>query len=149
MRTKMLLIAMFFCFALGLMAAPCPAVDAQQHHEPEGKAQTATPATAGEILAKVDVQLADLDKTITAKELDKVHVTAFAIRDLLLALPEKTGDLPAEGKTALTASLKKIKQQAGLLDKYGDAGDLAQTTAVFGKFKEEVEKIKRIPGLQP
>jgi hypothetical protein len=140
---------MMVCLALALMAGVCPAVFAQQGHEPGDKAKTAVPATAGEILTAVDMQLADLDKTVAAKALDKVHVMAFTIRDLLLALPEKTGSLPAPGKTALAASLGKIKQQAGLLDKYGDAGDLAQTTAVLAKFKEEIAKIKQIPGLQP
>lgn len=147
MRTKTLVVAV--CLTLGLMAGSSPAVFAQQGHDPGGKAHQAIPATAGEILAAVDAQLAELDKTIAAKALDKVHMTAFTIRDLLLALPEKTGALAAPEKTALTAGLVKIKQQAGLLDKYGDAGDLAQTTAVFAKFKEEVEKIKKIPGLQP
>lgn len=142
-------LVMVVCLTVGLVADLSPALSAQQQHEPGGKAHQAIPATAGDVLAAVDTQLAELDKTIAAKALDKVHVTAFAIRDLLLALPEKTGALPAEGKNALAASLGKIKQQAGLLDKYGDAGDLAQTTAVFAKFKEEVAKIKKIPGLQP
>ena len=146
MRTKTIMIVVYFI--LGLTGL-CPAVYAQQHHEPGGKAHQTTPATTGEIFTAVDAQLADLDKTIAAKALDKVHATAFAIRDLLLALPEKTGPLPEPEKKALTASLGKIKQQAGLLDKYGDAGDLVQTNAVFGKFKEEIEKIKKIPGLQP
>ena len=149
MRTKTKTIMMVVCFALGLVANVSPAFSAQQQHDPGGKTHQAIPATAGEILTAVDTLLADLDKTIAAKALDKVHVTAFAIRDLLLALPEKTGAMPAEGKKALGASLGKIKQQAGLLDKYGDAGDLAQTTAVFAKFKEEVAKIKQMPGLQP
>lgn len=147
MKTKSIM--MVVCLTLGLTAGLSPALSAQQGHDPGGKVHTAIPATAGEILAAVDAQLADLDKTIAAKALDKVHVTAFTIRDLLLALPEKTGDLAAPGKAALAAGLGKIKQQAGLLDKYGDAGDLAQTTAVFAKFKEEIEKIKKIPGLQP
>ena len=147
MKTKT--IAMAVCLAVSLIAGLCPAVFAQQHHEPGGKAHQTIPATAGEILTAVDTHLADLDRTIAAKALDKVHATAFAIRDLLLALPEKARDLPEPEKKALAASLGRIKQQAGLLDKYGDAGDLAQTTAVFGKFKEEIEKIKKIPGLQP
>ena len=147
MKTKSIM--MVICLTFGLTVGLSPALSAQQGHDPGGKTQLAIPATPGEILAAVDAQLAELDKTIAAKALDKVHVTAFTIRDLLLALPEKTGDLAAPGKAALAAGLGKIKQQAGLLDKYGDAGDLAQTTAVFGKFKEEIARIKQIPGLQP
>ena len=146
MKTKTIVMAV--CLAVSLMAGLWPAVSAQQQHEPGGKAHQTIPATAGEIFTAVDAKLADLDKTIAAKALDKVHATAFEIRDLLLALPEKT-TLSEPEKKALDASLGRIKQQAGLLDKYGDAGDLVQTKAVFGKFKEEIEKIKKIPGLQP
>lgn len=121
---------------------------AQQGHESAEKMKMQIPASTDEILAAVGSRTLDLEKTIEAKALAKVHVAAFEIRDLLLALPEKPNSLSAEEKTALTASLKKIKQQAGLLDKYGDAGDLPQTKAVFGKLKEEIEKIKQIPGLK-
>lgn len=147
MRTKMKGILMYL--ALGLMLVVCPSVFAQQGHESPENVKMTIPATVAEILAAVDLRVAALDKTITANELDKVHLTAFEIRDLLLALPEKAGALSAEGKTALKASLGKIKQQAGLLDKFGDSGDLAQTKTVFLKFKDEIEKIKQIPGLNP
>jgi hypothetical protein len=122
---------------------------AQQGHESTENTKMTVPATVSEIFATVDVRITDLEKTIEANALDKVHITAFEIRDLLLALPEKPNSLSAEGKTALSSSLNRIKQQAGLLDKYGDTGDLAQTKAVFGKFKDEIEKIKQIPGLKP
>jgi hypothetical protein len=147
MKTKTM--ALLMCITLGTMSGLCSAVLAQQGHESTAEEHTAMPATVGGILAEVDTRTADLDKTIAAEELEKVHVTAFKIRDLLLTLPEKAGELPAPSKTALTASLTKIKQQAGLLDKYGDAGDLAQTKAVFTKFTAEIAKIKQIPGLQP
>lgn len=147
MRTKTM--AMMVFFTLGLMLGAGPSVFAKQGHESAGDSKVTIPATVGEILAAVDLQIIDLEKTITAKALDKVHVTAFSIRDLLLALPDKPSALSATGKTALLSSLNKIKQQAGLLDKYGDSGDLAQTKAVFAKFKDEIEKIKQIPGLKP
>lgn len=151
MRTKTIPLWLFFIVVT--LAGWSPAAFAQQGHEKGHETpaaeQAATPATAGEILAAVDTRLAELDQTIAAGELEKVHVTAFAIRDLLLTLPEKAGELPAESKTALTSSLARIKQQAGLLDKYGDAGDQAQTKAVFGKFQAEIAKIKQIPALQP
>jgi len=147
MRTKTMVVMVFF--ALGLMFGVCPSVYAIQGHESTGSSKVTVPATVAEILTAVDLQIADLEKTITANALDKVHVTAFSIRDLLLALPEKASALSPIGKATLTSSLSKIKQQAGLLDKYGDAGDLAQTKAVFVKFKDEIEKIKQIPGIKP
>lgn len=145
MRTKTILLLIYV--TLGLMPGLSSSAFAKQDHEATGNLQM--PATAGEILAAVNSQILELEKTIAAHALDKVHVKAFEIRDLLLALPEKTSTLSSQGKTALTSSLGKIKQQAGLLDKYGDSGDLAQLKVVFVKFKDEIEKIKQIPGLQP
>lgn len=131
-----------------LMAGMSPAFSAQQAHEPQGKSQQTIPATAAEILTVVEAKLVELERIIAAKKLEQVHSTAFEIRDLLLALPEKVA-LPETDKKQLSASLGKIKQQASLLDKFGDAGDSAQTSAVFGKFKEEIEKIKKVPGVHP
>lgn len=141
-------IKMAVIIAVSLMAGLSPAFSAQQAHGPQGKSQQTIPATASEILTVVEAKLVDLEKIIAAKKLEQVHATAFEIRDLLLALPEKAA-LPEPDKKQLSASLGKIKQQAGLLDKFGDAGDFAQTSAVFGKFKEEIEKIKKIPGVHP
>lgn len=147
MRTKTKGILIHLAF--GLLFVVCPSVFAQQGHESAGDSKVQIPATGGEILAAVDLQVAALEKTIAANELHKVHLSAFEIRDLLLALPAKTSALSAEGKTVLKSSLNKIKQQAGLLDKFGDSGDLAQTRAVFTKMKDEIEKIKGIQGLTP
>ena len=147
MRTKTQ--GMLVFLALGLLLVVCPSVFAQQaHHEATENPQVTIPTTVGEILAAVDGQVASLEKTIAANELDKVHVTAFEIRDLLLALPAKTSGLSGQGKTTLKSSLGKIKQQADLLDKFGDSKDLAQTKAVFMKFKGEIAKINQIPGLK-
>lgn len=145
MKKKMVI--MTACLILGLMLNT--SVFAKQGHESNEKPKMTIPATAGEIFTAVDKRVKDLENIIAANTLDKVHVAAFEIRDLLLALPEKPNTLAESGKTALKSSLTKIKQQAGLLDKYGDSNDMAQTKAVFGKFKQEIEKIKKMPGLKP
>jgi hypothetical protein len=147
MRKKMMF--MMACLTLGLILDFGALAFAKQGHESTENMKVKIPATVDEILSAVDARIGELEKTIAANALDKVHVTAFEIRDLLLALPEKPNALSAEGKTALSSSLNKIKQQAGLLDKYGDSGDLAQTKAVFGKFKDEIAKIKQLSGLKP
>ena len=73
----------------------------------------------------------------------KVHGEAFAARDLLAALPQKVIGLnPAEAK-ALDAAIGRIRQQAALLDKFGDAGDAAQTRAVLARFKTEIAGIRQ------
>jgi hypothetical protein len=144
-KTKMMLV----CFVCGLMLGVYSPLFAQQGHGPIAESKVAVSATVRDILKDVDLRLADLDKVIGAGELDKVHLIAFDIRDMLMVLPQKRSDLPVQGKTALTAGLNKINQQAGLLDKFGDAKNLAQTKMVFMKFKEEIGKIKEIPDLNP
>lgn len=138
---------MVICLACGLMVGGFSLVFAQQGHEPLAEKAATVPATVEDILASVDLQLTALNKVIIAKELDKVHVIAFEIRDMLVVLPQKRSDLPAQGKTALLASLNNIKQQATLLDKFGDSKNLAQTKKVFTKFEDEIGKIKEILGL--
>ncbi|MBA4367791.1 MAG: hypothetical protein C0403_09155 [Desulfobacterium sp.] len=145
MKKKMMIV--IACFILGLMLDA--SVFAKQGHESNDNPKMAIPATASEIFTAVDMRVKDLENIIAANTLEKVHVAAFEIRDLLLALPEKPNTLSEEGKKALKSSLRIIKQQAGLLDKYGDANDMAQTKAVFRKYKEEIEKIKKMPDLKP
>ncbi len=142
MRTKTKMISI--CFACGLMLGLCPQVFAQQGHEPVVEKKVAVSATVTEILADVDLRIAALDKVIAAGELEKVHLIAFEIRDMLVVLPQKRSDLQPQKKTALIASLNNIKQQATLLDKFGDSKNLAQTKKVFTKFEDEIGKIKEI-----
>jgi len=114
------------------------------HGHAEGAADI--PDSVDGIFDEVAEHLEQLDKVVASGELDGVHEIAFDIRDMLLALPEKANGLSAENAKALSNSLSKIKQHAGLLDKFGDAGDGAQTKAVLGKFKAEIETIKKLVG---
>lgn len=116
------------------------------HGHGHGDGTTVIPDSLDGILDGVADKLAQLDKVIASGELAAVHGIAFEIRDLLLALPEKAEGVSEENSKALAKSLSKIKQQAGLLDKFGDAGDGAQTKAVLGKFKSEIESIKKLVG---
>ncbi|MDS4041766.1 MAG: hypothetical protein RKP20_11375 [Candidatus Competibacter sp.] len=114
------------------------------HGQPHGGDEPAAiPATVADILAVVDQRVAAIDQAIADGKLTKVHGEAFAARDLLAALPEKvTGLNPAEGK-ALDAAIGRVRQQAALLDKFGDAGDAAQTRAVLTRFKKEIAGIRQ------
>lgn len=111
-------------------------------------AQPVPPDTAG-TLVLVNKKLLQLDEVIAGNKLADVHATAFEIRDALLTLPEKAKTLPADQQAALAAALNRIKQQAKLLDKYGDANDAAQTKAVLAKFKTEIEAIAKMAGPPP
>ena len=108
-----------------------------------GDEPVAVPATSDEILAAVDQRIAAIDQAIAGGKLAKVHGEAFAARDLLAALPEKVTGLNPEEAKALDAAIGRIRQQAALLDKFGDAGDAAQTRAVLARFKKEIAGIRQ------
>lgn len=87
---------------------------------------------------------AALGEIIKAKELDKVHVAAFQIRDLVQTMPERTHVLPAELQKKLQESAGRIADVAKLLDEYGDGGDQAKVeeqTASLGKLLTYVESL--------
>ena len=125
-------------------AKPDQAASAAGHGQSHGGDEpVAVPATSDEILAAVDQRVAAIDQAIAGGKLAKIHGEAFAARDLLAALPGKAAGLgPAEIK-ALDAAIGRIRQQAGLLDKFGDAGDAAQTRAVLARFKQEIAGIRQ------
>ena len=110
-------------------------------HTGKGTGQQA-PATISEIFAAVDKRLAALDRAVVKGDLHRIHEVAFETRDLLLTIPPKATSLSDKGKSDLQKSLKKIRQQAALLDKYGDAGNARMTKVVLGKFKSEIQSIK-------
>lgn len=82
---------------------------------------------AAAVWQKVQSKLGQLDKVVEEKKLESVHEAAFAIRDLVKTLPPKSKALPAEGQKKLATGVKTVGQLAKLLDKYGDANDLAKT----------------------
>lgn len=112
--------------------------------EEEKEMPTMIPATATAILQAMSVEETNLDKTITDKKLDDVHHHAFAIRDLVNALPEKSSDLSAEKMVKLKANAKFVTALADRLDKSGDAKDQAGTEASFKKFQTVLKEIKSL-----
>lgn len=104
------------------------------------------PANAQGIMAEVDSAVEKLDNVANFGPLHKVHELAFAARDLIMALPEKAKDLPADKKAKLETSIKRVKSLAGLLDKYGDNKEQEQTKALMPKFKAEVAAIHELVG---
>jgi len=105
------------------------------------------PSDAAGIMKEVDATVEKLDNIANFGPLHKVHEFAFNARDLMLALPAATTSLDPAKKSQLDMSLKKIKSYAGLLDKYGDSKDAAQSQAMMKRFKAEVAEIHNILGL--
>ncbi len=124
---------------IGIEAAPrCKGA------EPAEDAKVQIPATASAILAKVKQSEADLSKRISDKKLDQVHETAFAIRDLVNALPEKSADLPADQMGKLKTNAKYVADLADRLDASGDNKDQAATEANFKKLQGILRTIESL-----
>ncbi|MBK8508231.1 MAG: hypothetical protein V9G63_00525 [Candidatus Competibacter sp.] len=124
--------------AIGNAQPSAPGSHGRGHDEP-----VAIPATGAAILAAADQRVAAIDRAIADGKLAGVHAEAFAARDLLVALPQKVGGLGEAEAKALAAAIGRIRQQAALLDKFGDAGDVAQTRAVLARFKTEIAGIRQ------
>ena len=109
---------------------PAPAAEGGGHSH-----FTKIPATVPEIWKKIHQQQAELIKTVAAKDLGEAHDHAFAIRDLVKALPSK---LAAERKAEAEAGVKEIRKLAADIDKSGAAGAQKATEASVKKLGEAI-----------
>ncbi len=133
---------MGLCAVIGLIAQPGHAQTAT--NEVEAKVQI--PDTVDGIWKEIKMHHQELADVIKAKELSKVHEHAFAIRDLVKALPAKTNP---EHKKPIELMVKKISQIATDLDKYGDAGDQAKTEANLAKMDDALKKTEDLSAMAP
>ncbi len=113
---------------------------AEEHEHKEGEAKI--PATISGIWAEVKEHEEQLGKIIADKKLDKVHETAFEIRDLVNALPDKSMDLPTDNLAKVKSNAKYVVDIAKRLDESGDAGDQVATEANFKKLQGLLETIE-------
>ena len=104
--------------------------------------QMQIPATVAGIWQEVKEQEDQLDKTIADKKLDKVHHFAFAIRDLVNAMPDKSTGLPVDSLAKIKSNGTYIANIATRLDEAGDANDQASTEANFKKLQNFLKTIE-------
>ena len=136
MKNTMLLAACLLgCLAtatpiLAQETKPDPAADGGGHSH-----FTKIPATVPEIWKKIHQQQAELIKTVAKKDLGEAHDHAFAIRDLVKALPFKVS---AEHKSSAEAGAQEIRKLAADIDKSGAAGAQKATEASVKKLGEAI-----------
>lgn len=133
--TSLLAVAASFCLV-------APAFAADEKDEPEMKIKI--PDTSAGILKEVKQHEDELAKTITDKKLDDVHHHAFAIRDLVNALPDKSKDLAGDKLSKLKANAKFVADLAKRLDESGDSKDQAGTEANFKKLQGILKQIRSL-----
>lgn len=115
--------------------APAPAAEAST--------PTSIPDSADGTWMAIDKQSAELKTAIDGNNLKGVHHTAFAIRDLVAALPERSPTLSGEDKIKLENEIKFVSTLADRLDETGDAGDQAGSKANYEKLAAVLTGITR------
>jgi hypothetical protein len=109
---------------------------------PATHAEQKIPATLDGIWQAIDQNTAELEKMIQGGSLEDVHHLAFAVRDLVAALPERSKALPAENLAKVTGSVKFVDTLADRLDASGDANDKVGTQANYEKLIKVLESIR-------
>lgn len=108
----------------------------------EGKeAKVAVPATVPGIWAAVQVHHAELDRVVGSGKLGDVHLHAFAIRDLVAAMPRKSKGLSKGALGKLKAEVKAMRKLAADLDAAGDAGDAGKTKALMTDLDAALKRV--------
>ena len=116
--------------AMGLLLAPARVLPQGAEHAAGSTASApkhVEAKTVGELWRGVKSREADLSHLVQAKELGKVHEVAFALRDLVAAMPDQSAQLPPERLAKLKGNVKYIATLAERLDAAGDAKDQAAT----------------------
>ena len=102
----------------------------------KAEAQVKIPATSQAIWQSIDKETEQLAALIQSGKFEEVHHHAFAIRDLVAALPAHSGALPADKLAQVKANSKLfVATLAGRLDATGDAKDKAGTESNFRKLQ--------------
>jgi hypothetical protein len=115
---------------------------ATQEKGPATHAEQQIPATVEGIWQAIDKNTGELEQMIQGGSLKNVHHLAFAVRDLVAALPERSKALPAEKLAKVTGSVKFVDTLADRLDASGDADDKAATQANYEKLIKVLEGIR-------
>jgi len=100
---------------------------------------TKIPATVEDIWKKIQEQQGKLTSVVAQKDLGEAHDHAFAIRDLVKALPAK---VPAEDKANAEAGAKEITKLAADIDRASAAKAQKATEANVKKMDEAIAKLK-------
>ena len=120
-----------------------PAVASSPAESEAAEAPPAIPETADGIWKAIDQQSADLKATIQSGDLKEVHHKAFAIRDLVAALPSHSPKLTPDDQTKLQGEVKFVATLADRLDAAGDSGDKAGAQDNYDKLVAVLNGITR------
>jgi len=100
---------------------------------------TKIPATVEEIWKKIHEQQGKLNGVVAEKDLGEAHDHAFAIRDLVKALP---GKVPAELTPVADAGAKEVTKIAAAIDKSGAAKAQKATEANVKRMGKAITELQ-------
>ena len=101
------------------------------------------PKTADAIWQAIDTHSSELKAAIESGALDTVHHHAFAIRDLIAALPAHSPATSVDEQTKLQNQVKFVATLADRLDASGDSGDRAGAQSNYDKLVAVLNGITR------
>lgn len=128
------------CFGMGI--AFCPPIATAHEPEKNSKEPEKVPATVDAIWHEVQEHQQELETVIKNKQLSNVHEIAFHIRDLVNAMADKPGNLPAANLSKVKMNAKYLATLANRLDEAGDANDQARTEETYKKFSDLLKAIE-------
>ena len=108
----------------------------------ETEVRTVIPGTSAEIWHAIDGHIAELHGLIAKGTLSTVHQHAYAVRDLVRALPTHSQGLAATALAAVSAQVKFVDTLAVRLDASGDANDKPGTGANLAKLENILKSIR-------
>lgn len=100
------------------------------------------PATSAGIWTEIDAHMKALHADIDKDALGNVHEQAFAVRDLVRALPGHSPELGADALAKVKAGVKFVDTLAERLDQTGDANDKPATIANTEKLEKQLASIR-------
>lgn len=100
------------------------------------------PTTGEAIWQSIDKETEQLAILIQRGKLEGVHRHAFAIRDLVAALPTHSASLGADKVAQVKSNTKFVDTLAERLDATGDANDKVGTESNFQKLKAVLKTIR-------
>lgn len=104
--------------------------------------QVQIPATSEAIWKSIDKETEQLAALIQTGKFEEVHHHAFAIRDLVAALPARSGTMPGDKLAQIKSDSKFVATLAERLDAAGDARDKTATETNFQKLKGVLKSLR-------
>lgn len=107
----------------------------------EADKPTVIPDTPAAIHLAIDKETNEMSKLIQAGTVKDLHHHAFAVRDLVAALPDKSTSLAADKLANVKGANKFVSTLAERLDTAGDTNDKAGAEKSFAKLQDVLKSV--------